>query len=308
MQFGDGAAGVITYTRRSRMGRVLLASLLACALLAAPASAKTIRYLVAPDPAYTVDNATGIAKVTYNGCVTAGVTQVINFTLDADAGKGGTAELKVIKEEGQDPSTTIAPNPVTLDDGPNNMPVRLEFTLPSPNNGVTTFRFKLDPENGSGLGEGPGVMVRIPCVLAAPAASPQPGAPGTETAPAPTGAAGALAEPTAGQFQSVRAARDAGTAPCVATPQRMRVRAGHRTRIRVTVQTNGQSIAGSAVRLTGPGFTRVKRTNALGEGGFTLRPKRSGELVIQSDVCFGADRVRVRPARVTRRAAPRFTG
>ena len=293
------------------MGRVLLAAFLACALLAAPASAKTIRYLVPPDPAYTVDNATGIAKVTYNGCVTAGATQVINFTLDADAGKGGTAELKVIKEEGQDPSTTITPNPVTLGDGPNNIPVRLQFTLPSANNGVTTFRFKLDPENGAGLGEGPGVMVRIPCVLAAPAAASPQGTgapPGATNDGSPSGAAGALAQPTTGQFPTVRAARQSGTAPCVSTPRRMRVRAGHRTRVRVTVRTNGQSIAGSAVRVTGPGFVRVKRTNALGEVVFTVRPKRSGEVVIQSDVCFGADRVPVRPTRVTRRTPPRFTG
>jgi hypothetical protein len=289
------------------MGRGLLAALLACALLAAPASAKTIRYLVPPDPAYTVDNATGIAKVTYNGCVTAGATQVINFTLDADAGKGGTAELKVIKEEGQDPSTTITPNPVTLDDGANNLPVRLQFTLPSANNGVTTFRFKLDPDNGAGLGEGPGVMVRIPCVLAAPSASPQ-STTGSPAGDAPSGATGALAQPTVGQFPTVKAARQAGGAACVATPQRMRVRAGKRTRVRVRVATNGQSIAGSAVRVTGPGFVHVKRTNALGEVVFDVRPRRSGEVVIQSDVCFGADRVRVRPARVTRRGPPHFTG
>ncbi len=290
------------------MGRVALVALLACALLAAPASAKTIRYLVSPDPAYTVDNQTGIVKVTYNGCVTAGATQVINFTLDADAGKGATAELKVIKEEGQDPSTTITPNPVTLDDGPNNLPVRLQFTLPSPNNGVTTFRFKLDPENGVGLGEGPGVMVRIPCILAAPAgvSADTPGAPGQ-----PGGGAGGsadLATPTAGQFPSVLAARRQGDAVCVATPRRMRVRAGRTTRVRVSVATNGQSIAGSSVRVTGPGFVKVKKTNALGEVVFNVRPRRSGEIVIQSDVCFGADRVRVRPARVKRRVSPSFTG
>jgi hypothetical protein len=288
------------------MGRVFLVALVACALMAAPASAKTVRYLVAPDPAYTVDNQTGVVQVTYNGCVIAGATQVINFTLDADPGKGGTAELKVMKEEGQDPSTTITPNPVTLDDGPNNLPVRLEFTIPSANNGVTAFRFKLDPNNGAGLGEGPGVMVRIPCVLAASAAAPS-GSPGA-SADTPGGAAETLATPTSGQFQSVLAARAAGNAQCVATPQRMRVRAGRTTRVRVSVATNGQTIAGAAVRVTGPGFVKTKRTNALGEAVFLVRPKHRGEIVIQSDVCFGADRVAVRSSRATRRASPRFTG
>ena len=50
--------------------------------------------------------------------------------------------------------------------------IALAFTVDDANNGVTTFRIKLDPESGEGLGQGAGIMVRIPCVLAAPPAPP----------------------------------------------------------------------------------------------------------------------------------------
>ena len=167
----------------------------ALALAIAPqAFAGTITYGVDPSPLFTIqDNGNGIVKLTYNGCVTAGARQTLTFVMTTTVKNAGTAQLKVLKEEGQDPSTTITPNPVNLVPGPpQSIPVTLAFTLPSANNGVTTFRFKLDPANGEGLGQGAGIMVRIPCVLAPP---PAPLALANAPAPAPAPAGAPPARP-----------------------------------------------------------------------------------------------------------------
>jgi hypothetical protein len=284
--------------------------------VAPQAMAGTIRYGVIEDPLFTIqDNGNGIVKVTYNGCVTAGARQTLNFSMTTTVTKSGSAELKVIKEEGQDPSTTITPNPVNLVAGPEQViPVTLAFTLPSGNNGVTTFRFKLDPVNGEGLGQGAGIMVRIPCVLAAPPApqvlanqapAPPPAVPGA--VPPPPGTP--VAVPTRGVFPTVGSALAAPRADCIALPQTLRVRARQTTRLRIQVHANGQNIRHALVRVTLPGGKRIfRRTDDNGVVRLFVRPSRSGTLVIQSDVCFGAARVTVRRAPARRSAPARLTG
>jgi hypothetical protein len=100
-----------------------------------------------------------------------------------------------------------------------------------------------------------------------------------------------------------------GQAPCVSVPARLRVRAGELTVVRVRVQEEGRRIAGALVRITGPGFVKRAITNAGGSVVVRVRARRAGTLVIQSDRCLGADRVRVLRARqVTSRRVPRVTG
>ena len=100
-----------------------------------------------------------------------------------------------------------------------------------------------------------------------------------------------------------------GPARCVATPQRMRVRAGERTRIRVRVRQGGDGVQRTLVRIVGPGYNKRKVTNANGVAVFRVTPKRSGTLVIQTSTCSGADRIRVLRARqTTNDQVPRGTG
>ena len=271
--------------------------------VAAPSAfAGTVRYTVTPSPVYSIqDNGNGIVKVTYNGCVTAGVRQQLGFTMITNVGQDANAVFNVLKEEGEQPVATFTPSSVALVKGPDqSFAIGLAFTVDNANNGVTTFRIKLDPESGEGLGQGAGIMVRIPCVLAAPPASLAPGA---------TVSPGPLLAPTAGVFPTIGSSQAAGVARCISTPRSLRLRAGERTKVAVTVTVNGQRIAGAKVRATYPGARYTKTTRADGRAVFTIRPKRSGTLVLQSDVCFGAARHTVRSARVVaRQRAARVTG
>jgi hypothetical protein len=270
----------------------------------APAAfAGTVRYTIAADPAYTIqDNGNGIVKVTYNGCVTAGVRQQLGFTMATNVGQDANAVFNVLKEEGEQPVATFTPPSVALVHGADQaFAIALAFSVDNANNGVTTFRIKLDPESGEGLGQGAGIMVRIPCVLAAPPAAAQPGG----SAPAPM----TLLAPTAGVFPTIGSAQADGPARCISTPRSLRLRAGERTNVTVTVTVNGQRIRGAKVRATYPGARYTKTTGADGRAVFTIRPRRSGTLVLQSDVCFGAARHTVRAARVVaRQATARVTG
>ncbi len=286
-----------------RIAAALAGAAVTVLALAPQAMAARITYGVAPSPLYQIqDNGRGIVKVTYAGCVTAGARQTLDFVMTTQVDRSGTAQLKVLKEEGQDPVTSITPNPVALVAGPpQNIPVKLAFTVPSANNGVTTFRFKLDAENGTGLGEGPGIMVRIPCVLAA-----APALGGLSNAAAPAAPAPV---PTRGGFPTVGSSLAAAPARCIAVPKGLRVRARRTTRLRIHVFANGQNIRNALVRVTLPGGKRYfRRTNADGIARLFVRPSRSGTLVIQADVCFGAERITVRRAPARRRAAARYTG
>jgi hypothetical protein len=98
-------------------------------------------------------------------------------------------------------------------------------------------------------------------------------------------------------------------ASCLALIKRVRLRARERNVIRVRVQEGGQGVERALVRIRGAGIVRRAVTDASGKAVFRIRPKRSGRLVIQTDRCSGADRVKVRGARkVISRQVPRVTG
>ena len=292
-----------------RIAAAMAGAVVLAIALAPQALAATIRYTVSPSPLYTVDGADGIAKVTYSGCVTAGERQVVTITMTTQVNKSGTVMLEVLRETGQDPSVTMTPNPVNLTAGPEqNTPITLAYTLAAADPRTTTFRFKLDPANGLGLGEGPGLMVHIPCVLAAPpspavlAKQAPPPAPGVAAAPA-------TAVPTRGVFPTAGSALTAPVASCIAVPRGLRVRARRTTLVRVQVVANGQKIRNALVRITLPGGKRIfRRTGSDGVVRVFVRPSRSGTLVIQTDVCFGAARVGVRRAPARPSTPARLTG
>ena len=118
-----------------------------------------------------------------------------------------------------------------------------------------------------------------------------------------------LSEPTAGVLPPTNSPIARREAPCVALPERMRVHAREVSIVAVQVAHNGQGIANSLVRITGPGFVQQMLTDSAGRAVFRVRPRRTGTLVVQSDVCFGADRLRVRPPhRTATKRPPRYTG
>lgn len=277
---------------------------LAALALAGPAYAGTVRYTIPESPNYTVvDNGNGIVKVTYNTCVNAGVEQIFDFLTVTNVSQDSGAVFSTLGEEGDAPTSRFDvngdevyddPPRVQLTQGPDQTSdVRLAYSLPNQTNGVTAFRIKLDPDSGEGLGQGAGIMIRIPCVLAAPS----------------SGGGSQPTVPTAGTFPATTAPQSRRDARCLAVTRRVRARAGERSRIVVRVSANETSIRGSLVRITGPGFVQRRRTGTDGIVSFTVRPRRSGQIVVQSDVCFGADRIAVLGERRARsRALPRFTG
>ncbi len=256
----------------------IIAALLGVLVLAPTALAGTVRYTVGESPAYSIqDNGNGIVKVTYAGCVTAGARQTLGFQLVTNVSGDSNAVFNVLKEEGDAPVASFDPAGVFLRKGAEQtFDVTLSFSIDDANNGVTTFRIKLDPESGEGLGQGAGIMVKIPCVIPAGSAFPAP------------------------QSQAA--------APCV-TVQQVRLRAGERSMVRVRVRANGQDINGSVVRLRGAGLSDRERTGADGVARFRVRPQRAGTVFVQSNTCSGADVVRVRGVRRSQsRVLPRNTG
>lgn len=258
-----------------RLLRPLVGALAVLSLMAfAPsASAGTIRYTAQASPAYTIqDNGNGIVKVTYNGCVTAGVRQTLNFAIATNVSNDSNATFSILREEGQSPTATFTPSSVFLRRGPEQtFDVSLSFTLPSENNGVSTFRIKLDPESGEGLGQGAGIMVSIPCVVAAAAIPP--------------------------------ASSAEGEAPCIRVISRRGTHAGTVNAIRVRVTSGANRVGGATVRIRGAGSSASGRTDGAGEALIRIRPRRAGTLFIQTNVCAGADRLGVRAA-----VSPSFTG
>jgi large repetitive protein len=98
-------------------------------------------------------------------------------------------------------------------------------------------------------------------------------------------------------------------AACIALPRRLSIRARERTLVRVRVREDGLAVERALVRVIGPGVRKRKVTNARGVATFRVRAKQRGTLVIQSDRCGGADRVRVlRARRVSNNQVPRGTG
>ena len=250
-------------------------------LMAGPAWAGTIRYDIQPSDQYTVtDNDTGIAKVEWNGCLVVGQNGTINSNVVVNSTQGGRASWRIIKDDEPIVNGTFTPNPVTLDQGRDqSIPTTLSFNVSAASGSAVDFRAKLDPDSGEGLGEGPGIMVRVPCVV--------------ESQPTPPA--------------NSQAAR--GAAPCIPAPTRVRLRAKQRGQVRVQVKQEGRSIQGALVTLTGPGFRKRLHTGGAGLAIFKVTPPRKGQLVIQADVCEGSKRFAVLGARFAgRRVSPRFTG
>lgn len=272
--------------------------------MAGTAFAGTIRYDISPSPAYTVDNASGITKIAYVGCVTQGVTQTISFTTVIDGGTPGTAEYKVLQDpsdEGALPAGTFNPSGVTVTGtGMQTFDTILSFTLDAISPSGTVFRFKLSPETSIGLGEGPGVMVSIDCVqpaaYVAPAGPPIAGPTVVPTVPVPTAVAGVAAGPSR----------------CVSM-HRVTLRMNRSSRVNIVVRTTaGVRVNRAFVRITGPGVRMSRFTNAQGLATFNVRPTRRGYLVVQSNVCIGADRAVVLGVAAAATGAgagsPTFTG
>ncbi len=251
-------------------------------LFAPSALAGTVRFGVTPTPQFSVqDNGQGIVKLTYRGCVVAGVRQSLTFrTVARTTRDSTTADFNVLRAEGGTPDADFSPSSIFLTRQEKRFTSTLSFSLPAENNGVTTFRIKLDPRNGEGLGQGAGIMVSIPCVLRARSGS------RAFSAPRPT----------------------TSRAPCI-NVRRVRLRAGERRRVVTRVVVNGLPVFGARVRISFGNIVRTKSTDERGYAIFSVRPRRSGTLFVQTDVCSGADRLRVRRARRTSgRAAPRTTG
>jgi hypothetical protein len=274
-------------SRRTRATALVLA-VTGALVMAGPAWAGTIRYDIQPSDQYTVtDNDTGIAKVVWNGCLVVGQNGTINFNVVVNTTQGGQANWRIIKDDAPIVNGTFTPNPLTLDQGKDqSVPTTLSFNISAASGSAVDFRAKLDPESGEGLGEGPGIMVRVPCVV--------------ESQPSPAPAS--------------EAAQPAAT--CIAAPTRVSLRAKQRGQVRVQVKKDGQSIQGSLVTITGPGFRKRLHTGGAGLAIFKVTPSRKGELVIQADVCPGSERFAVLGARVAGRqgaspravVSPRFTG
>jgi hypothetical protein len=249
-------------------------------LLAGPAWAGTIRYDIQPSDQFTVtDNDTGIAKIVWNGCLVVGQSGTINFNVVVNSTQGGQASWRVLQDSGPIVNGTFTPNPVTLtQDKEQTIPTTLSFNVSAPSGSAVDFRAKLDAQSGEGLGEGPGIMVRVPCVVAA--GSPPP----ASTSPA--------AQPAASCIQVTR----------------VRLRAKQRQAVKVQIKRNGQTIQGALVRLTGPGFRTQKQSGGNGRVQFVVQPKAAGEVVIQTNVCGGSQRLQVLGARAAGRRLPAFTG
>lgn len=252
------------------------------AVVASTASAATIRYDIPETAVYTVDNTEGIAKVTFNGCVTQGLQQTISFTTVLEGTSPGNATYKVLQDasdEGELPAATFNPATVAVTgESPQSIQTTLSFTLNEVSASGTVFRFKLDAEPGVGLGEGPGVMVDINCVQPAAFLAPSGVPPTAAKKPVPV-----VPVPTA------VAGLKAGPARCIAL-RRVTLRAGQRSRVTVIVSTAQGRVNHAYVRIKGLGIRKSGFTNGRGLVAFSIKPTRAGTLVIQSNVCIGADR------------------
>jgi hypothetical protein len=173
---------------RGRMLGAALAAAAVIALAAAPAAlAGRVMYGVAPGSGYTVEphgGGNGITKVWLDSCPVAGKPIELPLTL-ASRGpvKGDTpATWKVLKSDGA--QLSFAPASVSLPASGATTAATLTITPSAPSRKGLFLRFKLDPANGSGLGQGPGYMIRAACVLAPAPAGPAPACPRTSPAPA----------------------------------------------------------------------------------------------------------------------------
>ncbi|TMK42669.1 MAG: hypothetical protein E6G56_01055 [Actinobacteria bacterium] len=189
-------------------------------LVAAPAAwAGRISYNVLPGSGYTVkhEGRNGIVKVTYDTCLAAG--QPTSFPLVVTASASGPVSPKVMKELGPG-SIRFDPASANLVSGQAQAFTVTLIPAGAAHGGGPAYRFKLAAAPGHGLGEGPGVMVRIACVLRPGVSCP----PGARTAARPAGHGDEhgrdqndLAEPGKSDADEEAAANAEGPA-CAATP------------------------------------------------------------------------------------------
>jgi hypothetical protein len=99
-------------------------------------------------------------------------------------------------------------------------------------------------------------------------------------------------------------------AVCRASTQGYKVRAGQQDTIIVSVNRQGQAVAGANVRITLPGGKVVtKSTSSNGKATFTVKPTQSGTIVVRSPSCTEMIKVKVFAAKAaTAQRAPSFTG
>jgi hypothetical protein len=161
-------------------------------------------------------------------------------------------------------------------------------------------------------------VTQPPGVTSQPGTPATPGTPGTPTGPQPGGPGapqqpGAPDQPASGvlgeRLASPNAPSSQKNAACISVPKSLRLRARERTTVRVRIAEDGVRAAGALVRIIGPGIRRRKLTNRNGVAIFRVRARRAGRLIIQSNRCLGADRIRVmRARRTSNNQVPRGTG
>jgi hypothetical protein len=173
-----------------------------------------------------------------------------------------------------------------------------------------SFTFSCAPAAGQPSSQPPSESSsQSPAAGAAPeqAAPPAQSAPTAPVVPAVTVAPTAAAAPASAVLPAVLPAVHEAVgrpAACISMPKRLTVRARERTTITVRVRGGQESV----VRLVGPGI-RTRKATHRGRAVFHVRARRAGRLVVQSTACFGADVVRVGPARDTNsNQAPLSTG
>ena len=135
------------------------------ALAAAPAAlAGRVMYGVGPGGGYVVEphgGADGITKVWITSCPVAGQPIELPLVLSSRGpvrGDATTAPWKVLKSDGA--QVAFAPESPSLAASGATATATLTITPGAPSRKGLYFRIKLDPANGSGLGEGPGYMIR----------------------------------------------------------------------------------------------------------------------------------------------------
>jgi hypothetical protein len=99
-------------------------------------------------------------------------------------------------------------------------------------------------------------------------------------------------------------------AVCRASSEGYKVRAGQEDTIVVSVNRQGQPVAGTNVRITLPGGKVLTKSTAVnGKATFNVKPTRSGTIVVRSPSCNEMAKVKVFAAKAaTAQRAPSFTG
>ena len=156
---------------QTKRGAALAAAAAGSLLLAAaPAQAGTIRYDVPPGGGYAVAHpGNGIVKVAYAGCPSPfSFAQTASFDVSVRATDGpATAAFELQNAKGLETWASFSPPSLTLEkDETATARITVGFTPPPAGDGATRFRIKLDPANGSGVGKGPGLVVRFACTEA----------------------------------------------------------------------------------------------------------------------------------------------